>query len=299
MEDITANITQLREATANALVRVSQPETILSLIENRIPKGNVFEMARVAGLFAVKNTAHHLPNSHPQAVEFTGIDFQIQELEIHISVKVKSVCKTDLEMEALHGASIVALTMYDMLKPLDKGICIEQIKIQEKPEKSKKAGMLQKPINTAVVICSNAIVKGIKTDAAGQQILEKLSSQNIKITSYDLIPDDLGQIRDLAKSLSLQNQLVVFSGGTGLSKTDVTTEALEPLLDRRIAGIEEAIRSYGQIRTPHAMFSRSLAGMIGDCMVLALPGSTRGAGESMDAIFPHLLHVFQIMKKAG
>lgn len=292
MQDISANITRLREATVLAIVEVSKPETIIAVLENRVPKGNVFEMARVAGLFAVKNTSLQLPNSHPQPIEFTGIEYEIQDLEIHISVRVKSVCKSDLEMEAMHGATIVALTLYDMLKPIDKGISIRQIQSLEKREKHAE-GDSQKLIKAAVVVCSNAIVKGIKPDSAGQEILEKLQAQLIHVTSYDIIPDDLIEIREKAISLSGQNQLLIFSGGTGLSKTDVTTEALEPILERRIPGIEEAMRSYGQSRTPHAMFSRSLAGMIGDCMVLALSGSTRGAKESMEAIFPHLLHAFR------
>jgi molybdopterin biosynthesis enzyme MoaB len=70
------------------------------------------------------------------------------------------------------------------------------------------------------------------------------------------------------------------------------------LLDRRIPGIEEAMRQYGQQRTPHAMLSRSVAGMMGEMLILALPGSTRGAAESLDAIFPALLHVFRVRSGA-
>ena len=67
------------------------------------------------------------------------------------------------------------------------------------------------------------------------------------------------------------------------------------MLDRRIPGIEEAIRSYGQDRTPYAMLSRSVAGFKGDTLILALPGSTSGAGESIDAVFPSVLHVFKLL----
>lgn len=294
MEDISSHIPLLREAEAKAVLCVSKDETMQTILDDRVPKGNVFEMAKVAGLFAVKNTHQSLPNAHPVPIEFTGIEYRIEGLEIHILVKVRSVCKSDLEVQAMHGASITALTVYDMLKPIDKGISIRQIKIRDEPKK--QSDHSDRPFNAAVVVCSNAVTKGIKPDSAGQLILEKLASQNAEITSYSIIPDDLGQIRALAKALSAKNQLVVFSGGTGLSKTDVTTEALEPLLERRIPGIEEAMRSYGQSLTPYAMFSRSLAGMIGDCLILALPGSTRGAEESMDAVFPHILHVFPVMK---
>jgi len=294
MEDISANISSLREACAEVVICVSKSETIQAILDGRVPKENLFEMAKVAGLFAVKNTHRSLPNSYPVPIEFTCIEYRIADLEIHVLVKVRSVCKSNLEMEAMHGASITALTIFDMLKPIDKGVSIRQVKIQEEPKKQFRSHS-ERPFTAAVVVCSNAVAKGIKPDSAGQLILKRLVSQGAEITSYSIIPDDLDQIRVLAKELSTDNQLVIFSGGTGLSKTDVSTEALEPILDRRIPGIEEAIRRYGQSLTPYAMFSRSLAGTIGDCLVLALPGSTRGAGESMDAIFPHVLVFFKLL----
>ena len=71
---------------------------------------------------------------------------------------------------------------------------------------------------------------------------------------------------------------------------------MQPIIEKRIPGIEEALRSYGQQRTPYAMLSRSVVGMSEDSLILALPGSTKGAAQSMEAIFPALLHVFDINK---
>jgi molybdenum cofactor synthesis domain-containing protein len=125
----------------------------------------------------------------------------------------------------------------------------------------------------------------------------KLEKLEINIVEYTVIPDEAEDIRSKVLALAeKKTNLIIFTGGTGLSPRDVTPEALRPLLDRNIPGIEEAIRAYGQQRTPYSMLSRSVAGIIGDSLVLALPGSTKGAEESMDALFPYILHVFRVMQ---
>lgn len=132
MVDITHKSVTLRTAVAQAIVRVSSDDTITAIRENTVPKGDVFAMSKAAGLLGVKKTPDLLPDCHPLPIEYTDITYEIDELDIKILITVKTNYKTGVEVEAMHGASVVALNMYDMLKPIDKGIEILQIKLLKK-----------------------------------------------------------------------------------------------------------------------------------------------------------------------
>ncbi|TAG12483.1 MAG: bifunctional molybdenum cofactor biosynthesis protein MoaC/MoaB, partial [Sphingobacteriia bacterium] len=97
--------------------------------------------------------------------------------------------------------------------------------------------------------------------------------------------------------LTQQNiQLLIFVGGTGVSARDITPETVKPMLERELEGVMETARRYGQERMPYAMLSRSVAGLIGNKLVLTLPGSLSGSQEYLAALFPQILHVFEVIK---
>ena len=299
MVDITHKNNTLRNATAQAIVRVSHKNTVQAIEQNQVPKGNVFEMSRAAGLLGIKKTPDLLPDCHPLPIEYANIAYEMEGLDIKIIVTVKTIYKTGVEVEAMHGASIVALNMYDMLKPIDKGVEIHHIKLLEKTGGKSGIKIPETPIQAAVIVCSDSISEGKNQDKAGKAIMELLETHKVSISDYEVIADDKELIQQTTKTLvEKEIPLIIFTGGTGLSPRDNTPEALEPLLDKHIPGIEEAIRSYGQNRTQFAMLSRSVVGLVGNSLVIAVPGSTKGAKESIQAIFPAVLHLFEILKGA-
>ncbi|UOY08474.1 cyclic pyranopterin monophosphate synthase MoaC [Muricauda sp. SCSIO 64092] len=129
MVDITQKQNTHRTAVAQAIVKLGSLETIRAIEEKRVPKGDVFAMSRAAGFLGLKKTPELLPDCHPLPIEYAGIEYEIDGLNIVVRVTVKTFYKTGVEVEAMHGASVVALNMYDMLKPIDKAIEIQQIKL--------------------------------------------------------------------------------------------------------------------------------------------------------------------------
>jgi cyclic pyranopterin phosphate synthase len=298
MVNITKKSNTLRIAIATATVKVSKQETIDAIEQRKIPKGDVFEFARAAGLFGVKKTSDVIPDCHPLPIEYTAITYEIVGLTIIITVEVHTIYKTGVEVEAMHGASVTALTMYDMLKPIDKGVEIENIRLLKKSGgKSDLKNARFPEIKAAVVVCSDSIFENKAQDTSGKAIISRLEIWGINTDKYEILPDEINIIRDKASELSKSDyQLIIFTGGTGLSPRDVTPEAIAPLIDRNIEGIMETARRYGQERMPYAMLSRGVAGFIGNTLVLTFPGSKSGVEESMDALFPQVLHLFKVIK---
>jgi molybdenum cofactor biosynthesis protein MoaC len=296
MNNITNKVTSLRKAVATAIVKTSKAETIQAIVNKQVPKGDVFEFSRAAGLLAVKKTSDVIPDCHPLPIEYAAIKHRIEDFNIIIEVEVHTIYRTGVEVEAMHGASVTALTIYDMLKPIDKGVEISSIKLVQK--KGGKSDFGDKPsfnLKCAVVVCSDSVSAGTKQDFAGKAVIQKLQQHGLNASAYVIIPDEFDTIQSKAKQLSEEDyNLVIFTGGTGLYRRDVTPEAIEPLFTRSIPGIMEAARNYGQERMPYAMLSRGVSGFIKNTLVLTLPGSTRGAEETMDALFPYIIHIFKV-----
>jgi len=128
-------------------------------------------------------------------------------------------------------------------------------------------------------------------------LIEKLQSISVATTHYQIIPDNKEAIEEqVSLATKGSNHVLIFVGGTGVSPRDITPETIKPLLDKELTGIMEQARNYGQERMPYAMLSRSIAGTIGENLVLSFPGSTKAATEYFDALFPQVLHSLKMLK---
>ena len=219
MVDITSKSNSLRKAIATAVVSVSKQETIDAVKNKTVPKGDVYEFSRAAGLFAIKKTSDVIPDCHPLPVEYASITHALDGLNIMITVEVHTIYKTGVEVEAMHGAAITALTIYDMLKPLDKGVEISTIKLEtKKGGKTDFKDQQSNDLRCAVIVCSDGVAAGAREDKSGKTIVEKLEQLKLSVDHHEVIPDDLLTIQEKVRQLSKEEyDLVLLTGGTGLS----------------------------------------------------------------------------------
>jgi cyclic pyranopterin monophosphate synthase len=193
----------------------------------------------------------------------------------------------------LTGASIAALTIYDMLKPVDETLVIESVKLL-----AKSGGMkgfyenYDRSLKAAVIVVSDSVSRRMRHDRSGKLAIERLKSDGFEVLDYRVMPDDLGKIESSLINAcdTLKVDLVLTCGGTGLGPRDTTPEATRNVIEKEVTGISEALRAYGQKRTPMSMLSRGVAGVRGKTIIVNLPGSVKAVSESLDALIPGILH---------
>lgn len=298
MRDVSTKFNTLRTAVAQARVRVS-PNTIRMIREGTVPKGDPIPVARIAGISAVKATPQLIPYCHPVPIDHASVEVEIKEAELIVHAKVIAVYRTGVEMEALTAASVAALNLYDVLKMIDDEMTIEQIVLLKKTGgKSDLPRPSKGDLSAAVIVVSDSVSRGENTDRSGVLIVERLCQEGLSVSSQQTVPDEPQEIINAVEKATGAN-LLVLTGGTGVGPRDVTPEAVSPLLDRSLPGVEETIRSYGQARTPYAMLSRTVAGVIGESIVLCLPGAPSAVTDAMNAVFPALLHAIDMLRGKG
>jgi cyclic pyranopterin phosphate synthase len=300
MRDVSSKFSTLRTARAGATLAVA-PRTLRAIRSGDLPKADPIAVARVAAIQAAKQTSLLIPYCHQVPLDFVGVDIVLGRSSIEITTEVKAIWKTGVEMEALAAASAAALTLYDMLKIIDDTMLIRGVALLEKTGGKSDRQAPARGLTAAVVIVSDSVSRGSAHDRSGKILRDRLTELHLTVARVSVVPDEHDRIeRELIELADRRKiDLILTTGGTGAGPRDVTPEASAAVIDRRLPGVEEWFRAYGQDRLPMAMLSRGLAGLRGGSLIVNLPGSPRAAHDGIDALFPAILHVFRMMRGGG
>jgi len=151
-------------------------------------------------------------------------------------------------------------------------------------------------IRAAVITVSTKGARGERVDESGPALRDGLIAAGHEVVSEDLVPDDVERVATaIVTAVRAGANIVLTSGGTGLSPNDLTPEATRRVIDREVPGIAEALRARALQITPHGMLSRAVAGALGNALVVNLPGSPKAARESLEVLLPVLPHAVELL----
>lgn len=297
MVDVGTKPITSRRAVAAAVVRM-RPDVLASVLDAGGPKGDALVTARLAGIGGAKRTADLIPLCHPLPLDRVDVEL-VPDRDagtVTIRAAAAAMARTGVEMEALTAVSVAALTLYDMAKALQRDIVIERVELLEKSggrsgDYSREA-VAPAQHEAVVVTCSNRSAAGEREDASGPALVSVLRDAGFDVAGSPIVvADDEPAIATLlARLADAGHRLILTTGGTGLTPTDVTPAATRRVIQREAPGLAELMRAAGMASTPMAALSRGVVGTRGAALIANLPGSPKGATESLAALLPVLRH---------
>ncbi len=316
MVDVTGKTPTKRRADATGTIRMS-PAAFALVRDRKLPKGDALVLAEIAGISAAKQTANLLPLCHPLPLEEVRVRCDLDEpfAAVRVSCQVSTTAKTGVEMEALVGASIALLCLYDLIKMVEPALVLEQVRLNYKeggkhgvwkhPEaRSESVGAHPIPqrspqrltdVKCAVVTMSDRVSEGRSEDKSGPLAVDWLKENGALVSGCNVVPDDKERIQSTIRDLVEQgNRLIITTGGTGLGPRDITIDALKEIATKEMRGIGEFLRQNGSQRLQSAWLSNSSSFVLDKTLLIALPGSSKAVAEGLAALtdlVPHALHI--------
>lgn len=291
------------------------------IVERRLPKGDALAMAEVAGLQGAKQASALMPLCHPLPLDLVRLRCVPvpERLAIRVYCEVATQARTGVEMEALAGVNAALLTIYDLSKPVQADLMIGGIQLLFK--EGGKSGLWicpqglsederahyrpQAPASLQGALCavltlSDRAHAGDYSDSSGPVLVEALTALGGALACSDVLPDGIEPLSTRLRLLAGSGvRLCVCTGGTGLSRRDLTPEALAKVADREVPGLAEMFRVESSQHTALAWLSRASAVQIGGMLVIALPGSPKAVAQGMTILGPVLAHALAMMDGAG
>lgn len=317
MIDVGEKQVTRRMAIAAGTIEVGPP-AFVRINDRSIPKGDPLTLCQLAGIQGAKAASQTMMLCHPLALDHVDVVVKTdpKTYAIHVFCKVIAHAKTGVEMEALAGVNAALLNIWDITKMIEPALCLSNVHLLAKS--GGKSGLWLNPNGVpdwvkeqiappkepvlkgrkaAVVTLSDRASSGVYEDRSGPILAATLAEYGAEIIDRRVIADGIETLTSTIQEIRAKEDLhlILCTGGTGVAERDLTPETLTPLFDRSIPGIGELLRADGAHHTPLSWSSRAVGGLIGQTLVVALPGSPRAVIEGMSALLPALLpHLIRI-----
>ena len=300
--NVSRKLDTYRTAVAEGRIKLPQ-ECIEKIKNNQLPKGNCEEASKLAAIYGAKHTGLLLPFCHPIGFDHIEVDFTLDEenSEVIITAKVEGIARTGYEMEALTAVSVGLLNIYDMCKGFSTDMEIKGIKLLKKSGGKSQHFERLDGVKVAVITVSDRASRGEYEDKSGKLAVEMLKDLGGEVVYYTIVPDEEEEIRRAVEEATQRGaEVVVTSGGTGLSPRDITPEVIQKMALKEIKGFGEAMRVWGSRFTPKALVSRATAFVLPEGrIVLVLPGSRGAVSDYLQMLGGLVKHALDMAKGKG
>lgn len=309
MIDVGRKRVTRRRAIATGVITVG--EKVFGLIRDKaLPKGDVLPLAEMAAIMGAKKTPDLLLMCHPLPLDEVSLHCVLEAPDrVRVYCQATAHAKTGVEMEAIMGVQAALATIWDVSKGTEPNLTIGEVRLLVKeggksgvwvnddgiPDFLTKQLADDQPLNgiaAAVLVASDRAASGEYDDQSGKVLRGLLQEAGASVAEPRIVADDTTAI--MAAIRDTQATLLLISGGTGAGPRDVTPEVVAALCDRMLEGIGETLRAESAHFTEMAWLSRMCAGLRGEQLIIALPGSPKAVKQCWEILRPLLPHALKM-----